>query len=103
MRVFNEEVIPTLRAAGAELLESINPRDVANGWSADDPSIPNFSIQDVVAQLRDPSTLDPPSTTTGLLPSKLDLFFGAAPFPDVINFRKLANTPAGISASISTT
>ncbi len=127
IRVFNEEVIPTLRAAGAELLESINPRDIANGWADDDPAIPNFSIQDVLAELiptlepsfANPSALDPPSTTTGLLASNLrqvlattpipslfapgtdviaqslDLFFGAAPFPDVINLRKLAATPAG--------
>ncbi len=127
IRVFNDEVIPTLRAAGAELFESINPRDIANGWATDDPAIPNFSIQDVVAELvptlepsfANASALDPPSTTTGLLPSNLrqvlattpvpslfapgvdviaqslDLFFGAAPFPDVINLRKLAATPAG--------
>ena len=127
IRVFNEEVIPTLRAAGADLLESVNPRDIANGWGVDDPSIPNFSIQDVVAELiptlepsfANPSSLDPPSTTTGLLPSNLrqilaslpvpglypagaddiansvDLFFGTAPFPDVINLRKLSATPAG--------
>jgi amidase len=45
IRVFNEEVIPTLRAAGAELVESINPRDIAMGWATDDPNIPNMSIQ----------------------------------------------------------
>jgi Asp-tRNA(Asn)/Glu-tRNA(Gln) amidotransferase A subunit family amidase len=43
IRVFNEEVIPTRRAAGAELVESINPRDIAMGWATDDPSIPNMS------------------------------------------------------------
>ena len=44
-------MIPTLRAAGAELVESINPRDVAMGWATDDPSIPNMSIQAVVEEM----------------------------------------------------
>lgn len=128
VRVFNDEVIPALRRAGAELVESVNPRDIENGWTKDDPAIPNFSIQDVVAQLiptlepsfANPSTLDAPSPATGILPSNLrqtlatvpvsslypadadiiahsvDLFFGAREFPDVINLRKLATTPAGI-------
>jgi amidase len=125
IRVFNEEVIPTLIAAGAELVESINPRDIANGWAVDDPNIPNMSIQDVVAEMiptlepgfANPSTVPSPSTTTGLLPNNLrevfgpvaalfpdgtdiiqksvEMFFGITPFPDTINLRKLNNTAAG--------
>jgi Asp-tRNA(Asn)/Glu-tRNA(Gln) amidotransferase A subunit family amidase len=125
IRVFNEEVIPTLRAAGAVLLESINPRDIALGWSSDDPNIPNFSIQNVVAEMiptlepafANPSTLPAPNTTTALLPNGLrqvlapvtelfpvgtdlvqksvEMFYGITPFPDVINLRKLNNGAAG--------
>jgi amidase len=128
IRVFNEEVVPTLLAAGATLVESVNPRDVAKGWAMDDPSIPNMSpsIQDVVAEMvptlipsfANPSTLDTPSITTGLLPSNLrevfgavaallfpdgtdviqksvEMFFGITPFPEEINLRKLNNTPPG--------
>jgi amidase len=84
IRVFNEEVIPTLKAAGADLVESINPRDIANGWAVDDPAIPNMSIQDIVAEMvptlepsfANPSNLPTPSTTTGLLPNALRTVFG---------------------------
>ena len=83
IRVFNEEVVPILRSAGAEVLESINARDVANGWQVDDPNIPNFSIQDVVAEMvptlepafANPSTVSTPSLTTGLLPNTLRQVF----------------------------
>jgi len=83
IRVFNEEVIPTLKAAGADLVESINPRDIANGWSSDDPTIPNMSIQDIVAEMiptlepsfANPNTVPSPNTTTGLLPSTLRQVF----------------------------
>jgi amidase len=83
IRVFNEEVIPTLKAAGADLVESINPRDIANGWAVDDPAIPNISIQDIVAEMiptlepafANPSTVASPSTTSGLLPSVLRQVF----------------------------
>jgi amidase len=127
IRVFNEEVVPTLLDTGATLVESVNPRDVSKGWAVDDPSISNMSpsIQDVVAEMvptlipsfANPSTLDPPSITTGLLPSNLreifsavaalfptgtdliqksvEMFFGITPFPEEINLRKLNNTPPG--------
>jgi Asp-tRNA(Asn)/Glu-tRNA(Gln) amidotransferase A subunit family amidase len=86
IRVFNEEVIPILRNAGADLVESINPRDVANGWQVDDPSIPNFSIQDVVAEMvptlepafANPATVATPSLTDGLLPNTLRQVFDPA-------------------------
>src|SRR5262245_3505827 len=125
IRVFNEEVIPTLRAAGAELVESINPRDIAMGWATDDPTIPNMSIQAVLEEMiptlepafANPSSLPSPSTTTGLLPNNLrvvfdpvpalfpagtdiiaksvEMFYGLTPFPDAINLRKLNNRAAG--------
>ena len=125
IRVFNEQVIPTLRAAGAQLVESINPRDVANGWSSDDPTIPNMDIQSIVAEMiptlfpsfANASTLPSPSTTTGLMPNTLrevfsqvpslfpagtdviqksvEMVLGITPFPDVINLRKLENGAAG--------
>ena len=79
IRVFNEEVIPTLLAAGAELVESVNARDIALGWAVDDPSIPNIDIQAIMADMipavepsfANASTLAAPSITTGLLPSTL--------------------------------
>ncbi len=125
IRVFNEQVIPTLRAAGAQLVESINPRDVANGWSSDDPTIPNMDIQSIVAEMiptlfpsfANASTVPSPTTTTGLLPNTLrevfssvpslfpagtdviqksvEMVLGITPFPDVINLRKLENGAAG--------
>ena len=125
IRVFNEQVIPTLRAAGAELVESINPRDIANGWAVDDPTIPNMNIQDVVAEMiptlwpsfANASTVPSPSTTSGLLPNTLrevfsavpslfpvgtdviqksvEMSVGITPFPDTINLRKLENGAAG--------
>jgi Asp-tRNA(Asn)/Glu-tRNA(Gln) amidotransferase A subunit family amidase len=126
IRVFNEEVIPILRAAGAELVESINPRDIANGWAVDDPSIPNMSIQNIVSEMiptlepafANSSPLPTPSVTDGLMPNTLRqvfdpnvpalfpsgtdiikesiaMFYGTAPFPDVINLRKLSGGPAG--------
>lgn len=125
IRVFNEEVIPTLRAAGATLIESINPRDIAKGWAVDDPTIQNMSIQDIVAEMiptlepafANPSTVPTPSTTTGLLPNTLRqvfgpvaalfplgtdviaesvaMFFGITPFPEEISLRKLENGAAG--------
>lgn len=125
IRVFNEQVIPTLRAAGAQLVESVNPRDVAMGWTVDDPTIPNMDIQGVVAEMiptvfpsfANASTVPAPSTTTGLLPNTLrevfspvpalfpagtdviqksvEMFVGVTPFPDVINLRKLENGAAG--------
>jgi len=88
IRVFNEEVIPTLRAAGAELVESINPRDIAMGWAVDDPSIPNMSIQAVVEEMiptlepafANASSIPSPSTTAGLLPNNLrQVFSGTIP------------------------
>ncbi len=83
IRVFNEEVIPTLKAAGADLVESINPRDITNGWAVDDPTIPNMSIQDILADMiptlepsfANPSSVPAPSTTTGLLPNALRQVF----------------------------
>jgi Asp-tRNA(Asn)/Glu-tRNA(Gln) amidotransferase A subunit family amidase len=83
IRVFSEEVIPILRKAGAELVESINPRDIALGWATDDPAIPNIDIQSIVADMvptlepsfLNASTLNTPSTTTGLLPNNLRLIF----------------------------
>lgn len=125
IRVFNEEVIPTLRAAGAVLLESVNARDIAKGWAVDDPSIPNMNIQAIVAEMLptlDPSfanasTVPSPSTTTGLLPNILrqvfdpvgplfppgtdiiwksvEMFFVPTSFPAEINLRKLDTTPTG--------
>jgi Asp-tRNA(Asn)/Glu-tRNA(Gln) amidotransferase A subunit family amidase len=125
IRVFNEEVIPTLRSAGAQLIESINPRDIANGWAVDDPNIPNMSIQDIVREMvptlepafANPSVLPVPSITTGLLPSNLrvifdpvgplfpagtdiiqksvEMFFGITPFPEEISLRHLNNGAAG--------
>ncbi len=126
IRVFNDEVIPTLRSAGATLLESINPRDIAMNWSVDDPAIPNFSIQKILEEMiptlepafANASTVNPPSTTTGLLPNTLrqvfassvpalfpagtdiiqksvEMFYGVTPFPDVINLRKLNNGASG--------
>ena len=93
IRVFNEEVIPTLIAAGAELVESINPRDIAKGWATDDPNIPNMSIQDVVAEMiptlepafANASSVAAPSVTAGLLPNTLRQVFDSnvpALFPD---------------------
>jgi len=86
IRVFNQEVIPTLRAAGAELVESINARDIANGWAVDDPGIPNMDIQSILAEMiptlepafANASTVNPPSITTGLLPNTLRQVFDAA-------------------------
>jgi Asp-tRNA(Asn)/Glu-tRNA(Gln) amidotransferase A subunit family amidase len=125
IRVFNEEVIPTLRGAGATLLESLNARDLAKGWAVDDPTIPNMDIQKIVAEMlptlepafANPSTVPVPSPTTGLLPSNLreifapvpalfpdgtdviwksvEMVFGLTPFPDTVNLRKLNNTPGG--------
>lgn len=85
IRLFNEEIIPILRSGGAELFESINPRDVAKGWQVDDPEIPNFSVQDVVAEMvptlepafANPSPLTTPSLTTGLMPNTLRQVFDA--------------------------
>jgi amidase len=125
IRVFNEEVIPTLLGAGAELVESINARDIANGWSSDDPSIPNIDIQRIVAEMilslepsfANASTLATPSTTSGLLANNLrpvigqvealfppdtdviqksvEMFLGSTAFPDTISLRKLNETPSG--------
>jgi Asp-tRNA(Asn)/Glu-tRNA(Gln) amidotransferase A subunit family amidase len=125
IRVFNEEVIPTLRAAGAELVESINARDIAKGWSIDDPAIPNMNIQAIVAEMiptlepsfMNASTVPMPSVTEGMLPDTLrqvltpvpalfpagtdtiqksvEMFFGVTPFPDSISLRNLNDTPAG--------
>lgn len=119
IRVFNEEVIPTLRRTGVEIFESVNARDIARGWATDDPSIPNIDIQKIVAELvptlepafASPSAVAAPSTTTGLLPSNLRAVFGAVaalfptgtdviqksvematgitPFPEEISIRKL--------------
>jgi Asp-tRNA(Asn)/Glu-tRNA(Gln) amidotransferase A subunit family amidase len=119
IRVFDEEVIPTLRKAGAELVESVNQRDIAMGWAVDDPSIPNIDIQSIVAEMvptlepafANPSSVPSPSTTIGLLPSNLRAVFGAVvdlfptgtdiiqksvemavgitPFPEEISIRKL--------------
>jgi Asp-tRNA(Asn)/Glu-tRNA(Gln) amidotransferase A subunit family amidase len=85
IRVFDEEVVPALKAAGAYLVESINPRDIANGWTVDDRTIPNMSIQAVVAEMiptlepafANASTVASPSTTTGLLPNALRQVFDA--------------------------
>jgi len=125
IRVFNEQVIPALRRAGAELVESISPRDLANGWVVDDPTIPNVDVQTIVAEMI--PTLEPsfanatsvpsPSATTGLMPGNLrdvfsastDLFapgtdiiqksvemaIGSTPFPETITIRKLENTAPG--------
>jgi amidase len=125
IRVFNEEVSPTLRRAGAELVESVNARDVANGWAVDDPRIPNMDIQGILAQMilslepsfANASSLPTPSTTTGLLANNLrpvigqvpalfppdtdviqksvEMFLGSAAFPDTISLRKLNETPSG--------
>jgi amidase len=125
IRVFNEEVIPTLRAAGADLVESINPRDIAKGWSLDDPEIPNIDIQRIVAEMipslepsfANASAVDPPSLTEGLLPNTLrqqlapvpalfpagtdviqksvEMAMGLTPFPETISLRNLNDTPAG--------
>ena len=125
IRVFNEEVIPTLRKAGAELVESFNARDIEKGWSVDDPSIPNIDLQSIVAQMipawepsfANASTLPIPNTTTALLPNNLRTTLGAAPalfpegtdmirksveiavgstpFPAEISLRKLNETPTG--------
>lgn len=126
IRVFNEQVIPTLRAAGAELVESINPRDIAKGWSTDDPEIPNIDIQRVVAEMvpslepsfTNASTVEMPSATEGLLPNTLrqplaavpalfppgtdviqktvEMAIGVTPFPETISLRNLNDTPAGM-------
>src|SRR5262249_41210571 len=85
IRVFNQEVIPRLKAAGASLVESINPRDIAKGWAVDDPTIPNMDIQGIVAEMiptlepafANPSTVASPSTTTGMLPNTLRQVFDA--------------------------
>jgi Asp-tRNA(Asn)/Glu-tRNA(Gln) amidotransferase A subunit family amidase len=125
IRVFNEEVIPVLRAAGAELVESINERDISLGWSSDDPSIPNIDVQSIVAEMvptlepsfLNASTLNTPSTTTGLLPNNLrtifdpvgalfpagtdlitksvEMFFATTPFPSEISLRQFDRTGAG--------
>jgi Asp-tRNA(Asn)/Glu-tRNA(Gln) amidotransferase A subunit family amidase len=125
VRVFNEEVIPTLRKAGAELVESINARDIAKGWSVDDPNIPNIDIQSIVAQMvplwepsfANASTLPMPSPSAALLPNNLrptlaplpalfpdgtdliqksvEMYVGSTPFPAEISLRKLNETPAG--------
>lgn len=125
IRVFNEQVIPALRRAGAQIVESINPRDIENGWSVDDPSIPNIDIQSIVAEMiptlepafANPSSLPTPSTTTGLMPNNLREVFGPAQalfpagtdviaksvemavglteFPEEISIRKLENTAPG--------
>jgi amidase len=125
IRVFNEEVIPTLRAAGAALVESINPRDIAKGWAVDDPAIPNMNIQSILAEMiptlypsfANASAVPSPSTTTGLLPNVLrqvfgpvealfpltsdviaesvEIVFDPSRFPEEINLRKLDLTPAG--------
>jgi len=125
IRVFNEQVIPTLRAAGADLVESINARDISKGWSTDDPEIPNIDIQRIVAEMipslepsfTNASAVEPPSTTEGLLPNTLrqplapvpalfpagtdviqktvEMALGVTPFPDSISLRNLNDTPAG--------
>jgi amidase len=125
IRVFNEEVIPTLRRAGAELVESINPRDIARGWSVDDPSIPNIDIQSIVAQMlpslepsfANASNLPMPNPASGILPNNLrptllgvpalypegtdlilksvEMAVGRTPFPEEISLRKLNETPPG--------
>src|SRR5262249_51429076 len=86
IRVFNEEVIPTLRAAGAALLESVNARDIRLGWSKDDPRIPNMDIQSIVAEMlptlepafANPSTVPAPNLTETLLPDNLRQVFSAS-------------------------
>jgi amidase len=125
IRVFNEQVIPTLLAAGAELVESINDRDIVKGWAVDDPTIPNMRIQPIVAEML--PTLEPafanasnvpmPSITEGMLPDTLrqilapvpalfpagtdviqksvEMFYGVTPFPDSISLRNLNDTPSG--------
>jgi Asp-tRNA(Asn)/Glu-tRNA(Gln) amidotransferase A subunit family amidase len=125
IRVFNEQVIPTLRAAGADLVESISARDIAKGWSVDDPEIPNIDIQRIVAEMipslepsfANASAVDPPSLTQGLLPNTLrqplapvpalfpagtdviqksvEMAIGVTPFPETISLRNLNDTPAG--------
>lgn len=125
IRVFNEEVIPTLRAAGAELFESINPRDLVLGWSRNDPTIPNIDIQSIVEDMvptfepsfANPSSLNTPSVTTGLLPNNLrqildpvgflfdagtdlitksvEMYFAITPFPSEISLRQFDRTAAG--------
>jgi Asp-tRNA(Asn)/Glu-tRNA(Gln) amidotransferase A subunit family amidase len=125
IRVFNEEVIPVLRAAGADLVESVNPRDIVLGWSVDDPTIPNIDIQSIVAEMiptlepsfANPSTLNTPSITTGLTPNNLriifdpvgalfptgtdlitksvEMFYGVTPFPSEISLRQLDRLGAG--------
>ncbi|MBY0399070.1 hypothetical protein K2X89_02165, partial [Myxococcota bacterium] len=125
IRVFNAEVIPALRRAGAQIVESINPRDLAQGWVVDDPTIPNIDIQRIVAEMvptlepafANPSTLASPTTTTGLLPNNLrevfspvpelfppgtdliaksvEMAVGRTPFPETISLRKLENTAPG--------
>lgn len=125
IRVFNEQVIPTLRAAGAELVESINPRDIAKGWSSDDPEIPNIDIQRIVAEMipslepsfTNASSVDMPTTSEGLLPNTLrqpltpvralfpagtdvirktvEMALAITPFPETISLRNLNDTPPG--------
>jgi amidase len=125
IRVFNEEVIPTLLAAGAELVESVNARDIDFGWSSDDPAIPNIDIQRIVRDMiptvepafANASNVPSPATAGPLLPNNLrqifdpvpplfplgtdliqksvEMFAGITPFPDEINLRKLNNGAAG--------
>jgi Asp-tRNA(Asn)/Glu-tRNA(Gln) amidotransferase A subunit family amidase len=125
IRVFNEQVIPTLRKAGAELVESINARDIAKGWSTDDPEIPNIDIQRLVAEMlpslepsfTNASTVPMPSITEGMLPNTLrqilepvpslfpagtdviqktvEMATGVTPFPESISLRNLNDTPTG--------
>jgi Asp-tRNA(Asn)/Glu-tRNA(Gln) amidotransferase A subunit family amidase len=125
IRVFNEQVIPTLVAAGAELVESINDRDIVKGWAMDDPAIPNMRIQTIVAEMlptlepafANASTVSMPSITEGMLPDTLrqvllpvpalfpagtdmiqksvEMFYGVTPFPDSISLRNLNDTPSG--------
>jgi amidase len=70
IKVFNEEVVPMLKATGVTLVESVNKRDIAKGWAVDDPNIPNIDIQSIVADMLptlEPHLVNPNATATAPL------------------------------------
>lgn len=102
------QAIKELQAAGAEVLESINMRDIQLFGAKDDPNIPNLSpsIQDVIVELL--PTLEPGldkvsrnktafSWPAGSAPIQFvhDVHFDRALFPSEINIRSLNVTPLG--------
>lgn len=100
--------VAELRAAGAEVFESVNARDVKTFGAVDDPAIPNLSpsIQQSIEELL--PSLDPGldkivlgkdaySWPRGDAPinAAVDMHFDRKLFPAQLDLRALNNTPGG--------